>query len=168
MSDATTTDASPSSAPFADDGVARFVQQSSFGGALDIADMRKGIAERAQRRAPGPVLADVRDVNDVGTPGVRARLYRATLHDHAPALLWLHGGGFSTGSIASHDRMARRLASASGVAVVLLEYRLAPEHRYPASIDDTVAALRFLRGPLAPSALGFTPAGIAVGGDSAG
>lgn len=83
-----------------------------------------------------------------------------------PALLFFHGGGFMIGSIQTHDRLCRRLAALSGCIVLSVEYRLAPEHRFPAAVDDAFSALTWLLRE-APS-LGIDPERLGVGGDSAG
>ena len=93
-----------------------------------------------------------------------ARLYCASLEPR-PALLYLHGGGFVIGSLDTHDSLCRQLALRSGWAVVALDYRLAPEHPFPAAVDDTWAALQALAS--APLHYGVR-ALRAVGGDSAG
>lgn len=77
-------------------------------------------------------------------------------------LLWLHGGAFMLGSSASYRDFGARLARAAGVRVLLLDYRLVPEHPFPAALDDSAAAIAWL------VAQGFDPAQIAVGGDSCG
>jgi acetyl esterase len=87
-------------------------------------------------------------------------------NDLLPVLLYLHGGGFVIGSLATHDALCRQLAQRSGGAVLALDYRLAPEHRFPTAVDDAWAALQWLVVH-APS-LGADPARVAVGGDSAG
>lgn len=84
----------------------------------------------------------------------------------SPLIVYLHGGGWTVSSLESHDRMCRRLADSSGAAVLALNYRLAPEHPWPASVDDTVAALR--RVASAPAELGEASRAVAVAGDSAG
>ncbi|MDR2853651.1 MAG: alpha/beta hydrolase [Burkholderiaceae bacterium] len=83
-----------------------------------------------------------------------------------PWLLYLHGGGFTVGSIASHDTLCRVLAAQAGCAVVSLDYRLAPEHKFPVAVNDAWDAYAYLaqRG----AAFGLDPSRIAVGGDSAG
>lgn len=83
-----------------------------------------------------------------------------------PALLYLHGGGFVLGTLDGADEVARAIAARSGWDVLSLEYRLAPEHPYPAALEDALDALAWLRdhGP----ELGLDPDSIAVGGDSAG
>jgi acetyl esterase len=85
---------------------------------------------------------------------------------HLPVLLFFHGGGFVVGSIQTHDILARELASRSGCAVVSVDYRLAPEHPFPAAFDDAWDALQWLLAEGA--ALGLDVSRIAVGGDSAG
>lgn len=148
--------------PFADDQLAEFATQppSAFA-ELDVGAMREGIALRARGRPPGPELYAVSDLR-IGE--LAARLYRPAA-GRAPLLLYLHGGGWTVGDIESFDRMCRRLADGSRAAVLALEYRLAPEHPWPASVDDTVAALRWVAS--APD-LGEAPDAVAVAGDSAG
>ena len=94
-----------------------------------------------------------------------ARLY-APSHERLPVLLYLHGGGFTIGDLETHDSLCRQLALRAGIAVLALDYRLAPEHRFPCAVDDSMAALRalFRQG----ATLGLDATRIAVGGDSAG
>ncbi|TQN37539.1 acetyl esterase/lipase [Blastococcus colisei] len=82
--------------------------------------------------------------------------------DPGTALLYLHGGGFTTGSPATHRALATHLAAASGATAHVLDYRLAPEHPFPAALDDVLAAYRELLDR------GVTPARTALAGDSAG
>ena len=100
-----------------------------------------------------------------GTP-LPARLYAAS-SGRLPVMLYLHGGGFVIGNLETHDSLCRQLALRSGGAVLALDYRLAPEHRFPTAVDDAFAALRWLAGPGAP-ALNLDGERLAVGGDSAG
>jgi acetyl esterase len=93
-----------------------------------------------------------------------ARLY-APNAERLPVLLYLHGGGFTIGSIETHDSLCRQLALHSGAAVVSLEYRLAPEHRFPTAVHDAWDALQWLA---ADSSLSLDTRRLAVGGDSAG
>ncbi|OJU90557.1 MAG: alpha/beta hydrolase [Burkholderiales bacterium 66-5] len=95
-----------------------------------------------------------------------ARLYGGAQEGVAPVLLYLHGGGFTIGSIATHDVLCRELAHLSGAAVLSLEYRLAPEHRFPVASNDTWDALAWLSE--SARNLRLDPARIAIGGDSAG
>ena len=115
-------------------------------------------------RAP---LARVEDFHLTTADGtrLRARLY-APSHQRLPLLLYLHGGGFVIGSLETHDSLCRQLALKSGGAVVALDYRLAPEHPFPAAVDDAWAAMRWLAESAAT--LGLEGARLAVGGDSAG
>jgi acetyl esterase len=83
-----------------------------------------------------------------------------------PAILYLHGGGFTIGSIQTHDNLCRSIAAKSGVMVLSLDYRLAPEYPFPAALDDALDALLWLRANT--EALGIDEARIALGGDSAG
>jgi len=117
---------------------------------------------------PRAALARVEDLDLPARDGERlpVRLYAPT-HDAAlPALLFLHGGGFTIGSIATHDVLCRELARLSGCMVLSLGYRLAPEHRFPTAVHDTWDALQWLAAHAAQ--LGADPARLAVGGDSAG
>ena len=100
-----------------------------------------------------------------GTP-LPARLY-ADSPARLPVLLYLHGGGFVIGGLETHDSLCRQLALRSGGAVLALDYRLAPEHRFPTAVDDAWAAMRWLAGEGA-EALGLDGTRLAVGGDSAG
>ena len=115
-----------------------------------------------------PELPEVRDLTIPARDGVAlpARLYRPSLGAGLPALLYLHGGGFMIGSIATHDILCRSLAQRSACAVVSLDYRLAPEHRFPTAFNDGWDALRWLHGHGA--GLGLDTARLGVGGDSAG
>jgi acetyl esterase len=104
---------------------------------------------------------------DLGA-GVRARMY--VPHEPPPPrplLLFVHGGGFALGSIESHDLLARLLADEAGCVVLSVAYRLAPEHPYPAAVEDVMHAYARAR-ELAKSRLASDGARIAVGGDSAG
>ncbi len=94
------------------------------------------------------------------------RLYRPAAPDPLPALIFCHGGGWVLGDLDSHDHVCRALAQRADVAVVAVDYRRAPEHRFPAALDDVIAAVRWVaaHGP----ALGIDPDRLAIGGDSAG
>ncbi len=126
----------------------------------------------AMRRLQGMVderiegLARIEDVV-IGPRGVPARLYVPNEADaRSPALVYMHGGGFVSGGLDSHDSICRRVALEGGFRVVALDYRLAPEHPFPAAPDDVLSAWRAIRD--APQALGVDPDRMAVGGDSAG
>lgn len=94
-----------------------------------------------------------------------ARLY-ASSRERLPVLLYLHGGGFTIGNLETHDSLCRQLAVRSGAAVVALDYRLAPEHRFPTAVNDSWAAMQWLAEQ--DGKLGLDSTRLAVGGDSAG
>lgn len=130
--------------------------RAAYGVAAEVLDLP---------RAP---LARVEAVQVTVAPGVQcaARLF-APSHERLPVLLYLHGGGFVIGGLDTHDSLCRQFALRAGVAVLSLDYRLAPEHRFPAAVDDSFAALRWLATDGA-AALGLDGSRLAVGGDSAG
>jgi acetyl esterase len=114
-----------------------------------------GPMETRQVRIPGPA------------GDIAARLYTpAGLAPGSGLLVYFHGGGWVIGSIASHDSTCRYLAGEGGVRVLSVDYRLAPEHPFPAAVDDSVAAFRYAVAHAAE--LGADPALVAVSGDSAG
>jgi acetyl esterase len=115
-------------------------------------------------RAPLARVQEIRIPAADGMP-LRARLYAAS-NAVLPVLLYLHGGGFTIGNLETHDSLCRQLALRSGAAVVALDYRLAPEHRFPVAVDDAWAAMHWLARH-APT-LGLDGTRLAVGGDSAG
>ncbi|MEW6703581.1 MAG: alpha/beta hydrolase [Pseudomonadota bacterium] len=115
-------------------------------------------------RAPLARVEDFQIPAADGTP-LPARLY-APSHERLPVLLYLHGGGFTIGGLETHDSLCRQLGLRSGGAVVALDYRLAPEHRFPTAVDDAWAAMRWLSEH--GDTLGLDRTRLAVGGDSAG
>src|SRR5690348_15035692 len=108
-------------------------------------------------------LADDVVVTDVTAGGVPAHWLAAPGADTGRVLLFLHDGGYEFGSLRSDGELAARLGRASGMRVLFPEYRLAPEHPFPAAIDDVLAAWRWLR-----TDQGLSARSIAVAGDSAG
>jgi acetyl esterase len=116
-----------------------------------------------------PQMADVRDIK-IGERGtIPARLYRplgSGPEAALPALIYFHGGGWVIGDLDSHDVVCRQIANGSGAAVVSVDYRLAPEHKFPAAIEDAIAATAWIAAHGA--GLGIDTARLAVGGDSAG
>jgi acetyl esterase len=112
------------------------------------------------------------DVNvastDISLPGaadIPARHYRSN-QDGAPLLVYYHGGGFVVGGIDTHDNLCELICSGAGIHVLSVDYRLAPEHKAPAALEDAYAAYKWAREHAAK--LGADPSRIAVGGDSAG
>jgi acetyl esterase len=100
---------------------------------------------------------------------IRARLYQPAEPSWAqpsPALVYYHGGGFTVGSVDTHDALCRMFARDAQCVVLSVDYRLAPEHKFPTAVDDAFDALRWLHANA--SLYGVDPARIALGGDSAG
>jgi acetyl esterase/lipase len=96
------------------------------------------------------------------------RLYTpvAETRGAAPGFVFFHGGGMVAGSIETHDCTAAALAQATGCRLISVDYRLAPEHKFPAAVEDAIGATRFVLGNAA--SLGIDPARLVIGGDSAG
>ena len=114
-----------------------------------------------------PALPVVRDLSVPGPAGtMRLRLYRPQAHGRLPAVVYLHGGGWTFGSVDTHDRLMRLLALAAEAAVIGVDYRLAPEHPFPAPLEDCLAAIRWVRGHA--DAPGVDRGRIMVAGNSAG
>jgi acetyl esterase len=115
-----------------------------------------------------PALPVLRELSVPGPAGgIAARLYRpAPVGTVLPLLVYFHGGGWTIGDLDTHDVLCRQLALAGACAVLSVDYRLGPEHRFPAAVDDCVAATRWARAHAAD--LGIDAARVAVGGDSAG
>jgi acetyl esterase len=111
---------------------------------------------------PEPVFA----VEDRDADGVPVRVYRPAPEDNLPMFVVLHGGGWVIGNVEQFDVIARQLANASGAVVVSVDYRLAPEHPFPAPLDDCRRALEW--SATHAREIGGDPSRIAVGGDSAG
>eukprot|EP01035_Chromulina_nebulosa_P034429 gene34429-46193_t len=125
-------------------------------------------AQRSGLDLGAPKDLDVRNLDVAGGSGpLKARLYKPQgATGTGPGLVYFHGGGFVIGNLDTHDDFLRRLCKASGVRVLSVDYRLAPEHPFPAAHDDALAATRWAFDHAAE--IGFDPARIAVGGDSAG
>ncbi|MEU1525448.1 alpha/beta hydrolase [Nocardia rhamnosiphila] len=126
-------------------------------------------ALEAIERPPGPQMREVRDTMVDGPHGaIPIRMYRpvSAPAQLSPALVWFHGGGMIMGSLRSFDRLARDIADATGAVLFNVDYRLAPEHRYPVANDEAYAALCWAAADAAE--WGVDAARIGVGGDSAG
>ena len=117
---------------------------------------------------PSHKLARVEDLVIPARDGFElpARLYAPASEQPLPVLLYLHGGGFTVGNIATHEPLCRHLAHLAHCAVVSLDYRLAPEWKFPTAVHDAWDALGWLRDKA--TSLGLDGTRIAVGGDSAG
>jgi acetyl esterase len=137
--------------------------------ALPPAMVREGYRATRMNLDPGaPQDLDVRNLEVAGGAGpLKARLYAPKdAGASGPGLVYFHGGGFVIGDLDTHDSFLRRLAAKSGVRVLAVDYRLAPEHPFPAPHDDALAATRWAIDHAAE--IGFDTSKIAVGGDSAG
>ncbi len=124
----------------------------------DIGQRRRDIDARGlQNKLPADVAVEAVDAN-----GVRSEWTRTPDADRTKAVLFLHGGGYVIGSLDSHRHLAAEIGRAARSPTLAIDYRLAPEHPFPAPVEDAVATYRFLL------AQGIQPGGIAIVGDSAG
>lgn len=130
------------------------------------ADARRMLAETRGLLGSGPEISRVQDVEITTRSGaIGGRLYAASSIS-AGLLIYLHGGGWVLGSLDDFDTVARVLASRSGCAVLMVDYRLAPEARFPAAVEDAIDAVRWAHAHVEQLAGGSAP--LAIGGDSAG
>jgi len=117
-----------------------------------------------------PAMAEVRDLSVPGPGGaIPCRSYRpagSAADALLPCLVYFHGGGFVIGDLDTHDVLCRQLSNAGACAVVSVDYRMGPEHRFPAAVDDCLAVTRWVAAQAA--SLRLDPKRLAVGGDSAG
>jgi len=120
---------------------------------IELGGPEEAVAQVETRVLPGPV-------------NIPVRVYRPSAAQDLPALMYFHGGGFVICNLDTHDRTCRMLANASGCVVVSVDYRLAPEHRFPAAAEDAYSATRYVAEHA--DEFGIDPRRIAVGGDSAG
>jgi acetyl esterase len=127
---------------------------------LDIEARRAAFANLLRFCAPGPQIAGVENIDAAERT---IRLYRPATRS-ATAIVFLHGGGLVAGSLETHDALCRTLTAASGCNIFAVDYRLAPEHPFPAALEDTLSALEWVfRQERA-----YSLERIGVGGDSAG
>jgi acetyl esterase len=124
-------------------------------------------SRRALQATFDPVAAR-EDINIDGPGGSLAlRLFRGPAHEkNLPCLLFLHGGGWVLGDLETHEGICRRIARAASCCVLAVDYRLAPEHPFPAALEDSAATLRWAVEHA--ESLGIDTTRIAIGGDSAG
>jgi acetyl esterase len=142
---------------------------------LSVPEARRLYRDRRSSTQPAP--PEVASVAALSAPGpngpIALRHYRplyppgvANPAGALPLLLFFHGGGWVIGDLDTHDTLCRQLADQSGCAVIAVDYRLAPEHHFPAAVEDCIAALKFVSEEAAT--LNIDPKRIALGGDSAG
>ncbi len=130
------------------------VARAGFAALAALQGAPENIASSEDRKIPGP------------GGEIPVRIYRPSHEANLPVLVYFHGGGWVLMDIVSHDGLCRALANAAGCAVVSVDYRLAPEAKYPAASDDCFAATKWVADNAA--SLGFDARKIAIGGDSAG
>ena len=136
---------------------------------LGVEAIRSSLSAQAAEGFPPP--ASVHEVEDRSIPGpsspMAIRVYRPSDESALPALLYFHGGGWTVGSPDSCDGICRALTNGAQCVIVSVNYRLAPENKFPAAVDDAYAALEWL-ATHGRAELGIDPGRIAIGGDSAG
>jgi acetyl esterase len=129
--------------------------------------LREGMKGMAAMTEPGPELAEVTDRTAPGPNGdVPVRVFRPRVDEPLPLLMFFHGGGFVLGDLDLHDAICRTVSEAADCVVVSVDYRLAPEHPYPAGVEDCFAATRWAVENA--ELVGVDRERVSVGGDSAG
>jgi len=136
---------------------------------LTAPEARRAYRESREALAAAPM--QVEEMRELLIPGpaapLRARLYRPHASEKPlPGMVYFHGGGFIYGDLDTHDGVCRGIAHSARCTVVAVDYRLAPEHRFPAAVEDAYAATQWIAANA--SALGIDPAHLTVAGDSAG
>ena len=131
-------------------------------------EAREQMEATARARKADPLPVDRVEERMIPGPAgeIRLRLYRSKAATPVPAIVYYHGGGHVIGSLDTHDFVARNLCSGVGVLVASVDYRMGPEHKFPAAVDDSWAALQWVVANAA--SLGADPDRVAVHGDSAG
>ena len=125
--------------------------------------VREAQRKRVEARPPGPELASVKDLVVPG--GVAARLYRPAV-EPSPLVVFVHGGMWTIGDLDSHDRVCRRLSVSAQVAVLAVDFRRAPEHPWPAAVEDVTRTVRWAFGH--QTKLTGTDRTLVIAGDSSG
>jgi acetyl esterase len=148
----------------------KITRQPPLGVGLAVEDAREVLVTQSRMVAGRQPIGALRELRVDGAEGqLDARLYIPSTRlgpDPVPTLMFIHGGGMALGDLESHDGACRVLAERSGVQVLAIDYRLAPEHPYPAAVQDCIAAYRWMVGHT--DQLNADPDRLAVGGDSAG
>ena len=149
----------------------RLIEQLAEGGGKPLhectpVEARAFLAKLAELAGPAPTMERVEERTIEGPDGQATLRILVPIQNPIGVLVYYHGGGWVLGSIDEYDTVARKLAERTSCAVVLVEYRLAPEHRYPAAVDDSYAALKWVAEHLIDIAGQEVP--LIVAGDSAG
>ena len=134
-----------------------------------VEQRRLGLAELMKLGGPEPAVGRVEDRTVPGPAGdIAVRIYTPldAAAELLPGLVYFHGGGLVAGTVATHDRIARALARSGACRVVSVEYRLAPEHPFPAALDDALASITYIAAHAA--SFGIDAARLGICGDSAG
>jgi acetyl esterase len=135
--------------------------------ALSVPDARQALLTLFATTGEKEPIQRVEDRHIPGPGGpIPIRIYTPQGNNRLPILVYFHGGGWVLGDLETHDAPCRALANAASCLVIAVDYRLAPEHKYPAAVEDCYAATKWV--VLNAAALGGDPMRIAVGGDSAG
>jgi acetyl esterase len=159
---------SPTGLPGLDPAAAAVLAMFAASGAPALNELPVPIAREAyaQLAALGGEPLPVARTLDTMADGVPVRVYWPQGEGPHPVLIWLHGGGWTVGSVQDSDRTARALCQGASCLVVSVEYRLAPEHPFPAGVQDAITASTWVINTIA--SLGGDPSRLAIGGDSAG
>lgn len=159
-----------------DPALAGFLAQAAAQGTPPVETLPPPVRRQIYREMaaalglPAPVVGDVSDISIPGPGGaLTLRVYQPTTNAKGgprPVLLFMHGGGFVMGDLETHDKVCRTLCAQAGRLVLALDYRLAPEHIFPAAVEDAEAALRWVLSNV--TTLGGDAANVALAGDSGG
>ena len=156
--------------PEFDEDAARIVAVLAASGAPPIETQSPEQIRAAYRNFPRPQGRDMAAIRATEIPGplgaIPARFYRPVSQDALPLLVWYHGGGMVIGDLDSADWVCRELAHLAGTSVLSVDYRLAPEFKFPAAVEDAFASAQYAMANAAE--FRADPARVTVGGDSAG